>query len=92
MLISAVQQRYLYITHQAPLSMGFFRQEYWSGLLCPLPMDLPDPGTEAATPASQADSSPLSHKHSFSYSFLVFHKILNIVPCAIQWASLLAQI
>ena len=32
--------------HQAPLSMGFFRQEYWSGLPCPLPGDLPNPGTE----------------------------------------------
>ena len=31
---------------QASLSMGFFRQEYWSGLLCPLPGDLSDPGTE----------------------------------------------
>ena len=31
---------------QAPLSMGFFRQEYWSGLPCPLLGDLPDPGTE----------------------------------------------
>ena len=31
---------------QAPLSMGFSRQEYWSGLLCPPPGDLPDPGTE----------------------------------------------
>ena len=29
---------------QAPLSMGFFRQEEWSGLLCPPPGDLPDPG------------------------------------------------
>ena len=32
--------------HQAPLSMGFSRQEYWSGLLCPPPGDLPDPGIE----------------------------------------------
>ena len=32
--------------HQAPLSMGFSRQEYWSGLLHLLPGDLPDPGTE----------------------------------------------
>ena len=31
---------------QAPLSMGFFRQEYWSGLLCPPPGDLPDPEIE----------------------------------------------
>ena len=34
------------IAHQAPLSRGFFRQEYWSGLPCPPPGDLPDPGIE----------------------------------------------
>ena len=34
------------VAHQAPLSMGFFRQEYWSGLACPPPGDLPDPGIE----------------------------------------------
>ena len=34
------------IACQAPLSMGFSRQEYWSGLPCPPPGDLPDPGTE----------------------------------------------
>ena len=39
------------IVHQAPLSMGFPRQEYWSGLLFPSPGDLPDPGTEPASPA-----------------------------------------
>ena len=33
---------------QAPLSMGFSRQEYWSGLPCPPPGDLPDPGIEPA--------------------------------------------
>ena len=32
------------IAHQAPLSMAFSRQEYWSGLPCPPPGDLPDPG------------------------------------------------
>ena len=32
------------VAHQAPLSMGFSMQEYWSGLLCPAPGDLPDPG------------------------------------------------
>ena len=35
--------------HQAPLSMGFSRQEYWSGLPCPPPGDLPDPGIEPAS-------------------------------------------
>ena len=34
------------VAHQAPLSTGFSRQEYWSGLLFPSPGDLPDPGTE----------------------------------------------
>ena len=32
------------VAHQAPLTMGFSRQEYWSGLPCPPPGDLPDPG------------------------------------------------
>ena len=39
------------VAHQAPLSMGFPRQEYWSGLPCPPPGDLPNPGTESASPA-----------------------------------------
>ena len=42
---------------QAPLSMGFSRQKYWSGLPCPSPGDLPDPRTEPAFLAIQADSS-----------------------------------
>jgi len=37
--------------HQAPLSMGFSKQEYWSGLSCPPPGYLPDPGIEPASPA-----------------------------------------
>ena len=49
------------VAHQAPLSMGFSWQEYCSGLPCPPPGDLPDPGTEPESPASsalQADSLP----------------------------------
>ena len=34
------------VAHQAPLSVGFSRQEYWSGLPCPPPGELPDPGME----------------------------------------------
>ena len=41
---------------QAPLSMGFSRQEPWSGLPCPPPGDLPHPGTEPRPPALQVDS------------------------------------
>ena len=44
-----------YIAHQVPLSMGFSRQEYWSGLPFPSPGDLPDPGIEPESPALQAD-------------------------------------
>ena len=43
---------------QAPLSIGFSRQEYWSGLLCLLPGDLSDPGIELGSPALQAVSLP----------------------------------
>ena len=43
---------------QAPLSMGFFRQEYWSGLPFPSPGDIPDLGIEPRSPALQADSLP----------------------------------
>ena len=39
------------VAHQIPLSMGFPRQEYWSGLPFPSPGDLPNPGTELASPA-----------------------------------------
>ena len=46
------------VAHQAPLSMGFSRQEYWSGLPFPSPGDLPDPGIEPWSPALQADSLP----------------------------------
>ena len=42
--------------HQAPLSMGSIRQEYWRGLPFPPLGDLPNPGTEHAFPALQADS------------------------------------
>ena len=49
------------VARQAPLSMGFSRQEHWSGLPCPPPGDLPDPGIEHASPALQAGSLPLSH-------------------------------
>ena len=47
---------------QVPVSMGFSRQEYWSGLSCPPPGDLSDPGIEHRPPALQADSLLLSHQ------------------------------
>jgi len=47
----------LTVAHQVPLSMGFSRQEYWSGLPCPPAGDLPDPGTELASLLSPALAS-----------------------------------
>ena len=43
------------VAYQAPPSMGFSRQEYWSGLPFPSPGDLPDPGIKLWSPALQAD-------------------------------------
>ena len=49
------------VAHQAPLSMGFSRQEYCNGLPFPSPGDLPNPRIEPTSPIWQADSLPLSH-------------------------------
>ena len=46
------------VAHQALSSMGFSRQEYWSGLPFPSPEGLPDPGIEPGSPTLQADSLP----------------------------------
>ena len=46
------------VAHHASLSMGFSRQESWSGLPFPFPRDLPDPEIEPRSPTLQADSVP----------------------------------
>ena len=46
------------VAHQAPLSMGFSRQEYWSGVPFSPPGDLLDPGIKPTSPALQVDSLP----------------------------------
>ena len=76
-LLSRVQ---LYVTswtvsHQAFLSMGFSRQEYWSGLPCPPPGDFPQPGIESGLPALQMDSLPSEPKGSLK---------INSIPCVKQ--------
>ena len=60
------------VARQAPLSMEFFRQEYWGGLPFPSPADLPKPGTEPRSPALQADSSPTEPPEKpFSYKCIL---------------------
>ena len=48
------------VAHEAPLSMGFYRQEHWSGLPCPAPGDHPNPRIDLRSPTLQADSFPPS--------------------------------
>ena len=44
------------VAYQAPPSMGFSRQEYWSGVPFPSPGDVPDPGIEPRSPSLEADT------------------------------------
>ena len=44
------------VAYQAPPSMEFYREEYWSGLPFPSPGDLPDPGIEPRCPTLQVDT------------------------------------
>ena len=64
--------------HQAPVSMRFSRQGYWSGLPFPSPGDLPNPGIEPGTPALQADSLPteLQGKPRFIKDFIKLRNLL----------------
>ena len=61
---------------QAPLSTGFSRQEFWSGLPGPRLGDLPHPGIKPGSPALQADSLPLSHLGSPTH---IIHHTYSIV-------------
>ena len=74
---------------QAPLSMGFSRQIYWSGLPFPSPGDHPGPGIEPRSPALQADFFTIWAMRESLYiyiffSIMVYHKILNIGPCCLS--------
>ena len=56
------------VAHQVSPSMGFSRQEYWSGLLFPSPGDLLNPGIKPTSPAWQADSSSESLRNNFNFN------------------------
>ena len=62
-VLSGVSHGQLFATaaRQAPLSLGFSRQEYWSGLPCPSPGDLPNPGIKPASHVSCIDRRVLYH-------------------------------
>ena len=89
------------VAHQAPLSMGFSRQEYWSGLPSPPPGDLPDPVNEPmflASPAlsgrffttSTKPGQPPGYSPQISYiwfSSCHFHEVTPLIPAPVSWVS-----
>ena len=78
------------VARQAPLSMGFPRQEYWSALPLPSPRDLPKPGIEPMSPTWQADSLALSHLESpcsnieglYQSLLLLLRRVSHVRLCA----------
>ena len=78
------------LARQGPLSTGFSRQVYHSGLPFPCPGDLPDPGIEARSLALQADSlsTELSgNSHKYSYTSQILTKVVLVVQDAFLLAS-----
>ena len=57
------------VAHQAPLSMGFSRQDYWSGLLCHPPGDPPKPGIEPGCPWADSLLFELPEKQTVKYMY-----------------------
>ena len=75
------------VTRHAPLSLGFPRQEYQSGLPFPSPADLPDPRMEPTSPALAGGFSPLSHLGSLSGVediYIYKHRIMAIIQIIMQ--------
>ena len=70
------------IAHQAPLSMGFSRQEYWSGLLFPTPEDLPDSGLKPVFPAAPALAGGF-FTISATWEVLYLYSCLNRYVCTV---------
>ena len=81
------------VAHQAPMSMGFSRQEYWSGLPFLSPEDLPNPGIEPRSPSLQADSltsEPPGKPQLLSYWSLnvcVHYTVLSVVHYQIKFSK-----
>ena len=65
------------VAHQAPLCMGFSREEYWNGLPFPSPGDLSNPGIEPGSPALQADSLPAEPPGKPSHLILSNIKVIK---------------
>ena len=70
---------------QAPLSMGFSRQESWSELPCPPPGDLPDPGIKPGSPALQVDALPTEPPGKPKWFDILCHKATNYGKFLKRW-------
>ena len=78
------------VAHQAPPSMGFSGQEYWSGLPFPSPGDLPDPGVEPRSPTLQANaltSAPPGKPVFLKMSVEKKKKYTALLYSAVSWSS-----
>ena len=78
------------VARQAPLSMGFSRKEYWSGLSCPPPGDLPDPGIEHRSPALQAASLPTEPPGKLrlcAMLLLLLSRFSHVRLCVTPWTA-----
>ena len=73
------------VARQAPLSMGFSRQEYWSGLPFPSPGDLPNPGSNPGLLLCRQTLYPLSHQGSNSVN-------IPVIMCFVQMSPAMEKI
>ena len=77
------------LTCHAPQSMGFSRQEYWCGLLCPSPGNLPNPGINPGSPALQTVSLLLSHwgspKETWGYIYIIYSMVTTVNNSVLCW-------
>ena len=77
------------VARQAPLSMGFSRQEYWSGEPLPSPGDPPNPGIEPRSPTLQADSLPTEPQGKPNIGEIHhYYRLDNLARIDYPWASL----
>ena len=83
------------VAYQAPLSMGFPRQKYWSQLAFSSPGDLLDPGLEPGPPTMQADSyhwvTSEAHKYVFACVYIDRHKTRTHIPRPEKWEAMQDQ-
>ena len=71
-------------THQVPLSMGFSRQEYWNGLPCPSPEDLPDSGIKPVSLTSPELAGGFFNTSTTTKSYISHSPIQNVFGVKIK--------